>query len=509
MMRFVRTVLPVHPRTLVVSLVALAVLVALFPGAPPLARADASPKPPTAPPGAAPARHPLPLSSLPNHGYPAGQRPPVVPPGTPAANTMQRLPASRWSAVPKPGTRGPDGGPPPPSGGARNVLARPGFALDDTSLVVYFDAADPGVSDWTSWIVTVYDPDTQAAQDSVPQSPDKAEPCQVPRQFCGTFGAAQGWSLTDGHAYFVTVTVTLKDGSRVVSEPSATAAARATASPPPLSPAQSAGCACGDILAPTTVAQAVRGSGVQTGTGGFTTVAHDLQMAGFGVPFEAVRRYSSTNTSAGSLGLGWSWTYDVRVIPPATETGAITVRAEDGAQAVYSRAADGSYVRPPGVRSNVRATATGWRLTTPDQISYDFDRAGRLTSIRDPRGLGTTVAYAPTKWTITDAAGRLVTIDLRADGLVTAVTLPDKRMVRFSYSGGQLSAATDVSGATWRYGYTAGLLTTLTDPHKRVQVTNVYVGDRVAQQTDAQPPSRRRGERTVRRWGTRSTRRTG
>jgi RHS repeat-associated protein len=478
----------VRARTrLLVSLlaVALAVLALWIPR---LARAGDTPKPPVAPPGPGPVARALPASALPNHGYPAGQRPPVVPPETKAGNAMRRLSAGQWAAVRKPGTtRRPQDGPPPSVGGAQNVLARPGFALDDTSLVVYFDIADPGLSNWSSWLVTVYDPDTQAAQDSKPLSPDDATGarCAAPRTYCRSFGTLDGWSLVDGHGYFVTVTATLRDGTQVVSDPSAVAKARTVASPPALPAEQAAGCTCPDILAPTAASQAVRGSGVQTGTGGFTTTVPDLKMAGFGVTFEAVRRYSSTNTTAGTLGLGWSWTYDVRVIPPAAGQGAVTVRAEDGAQAVYQRAADGSYTRPPGVRSTLSATATGWRLTTPDQISYDFDATGRLTSIHNARGLGTSVVYTATKWTITDAAGHKVTIDLGSDGLVKAITLPDGRAVKYQYHNGQLSAATDATGATWSYGYTGGLLTTVTDPEKRAQVTNTYTGGRVSGQVDA------------------------
>lgn len=437
------------------------------------AAAQAKPHTPAAPPGPGPVHHPLPASALRNHGYPPGQRPPVVPPETAAAGKARKLAPAQWSAIRKLAAD---------PAGATDVLARPGFALDDTSLVVYFDG-DP--DDWASWLVTVYDPATQAAQESKPLAPADAVTCQVPRTYCRTFGTQDGWTLADGHDYFVTVTATLADGSQVVSAPSGTAKARTTAAPPPIPAGQAAGCTCPDLLAPSAVAQAVRGSGVQTGTGGFTTSTVDLRMAGFGVPFRAARQYSSANTTAGTLGLGWSWTYDARVIPPAAGQTAVTVRAEDGAQAVYQRAGDGSYQRPPGVRSSLAATDSGWKLTTPSQVTYAFDATGRLVSIKDTRGFGTTVAYTATKWTITDAAGRKVTVALGGDGLVSAITLPDGRTVRYQYRGGQLATAADATGATWSYGYTGGLLTTLTDPQKRVQISNTYAGGRVTEQVDA------------------------
>ena len=101
------------------------------------------------------------------------------------------------------------------------MLLRSGYELDDTSLVVYFDAADPGVSGWASWIATVYDPDTGTAQESRSLSPADAVTCEVPRRYCRSFGTKDGWALTAGHGYFVTITTTLKDGTQAVSGPSA------------------------------------------------------------------------------------------------------------------------------------------------------------------------------------------------------------------------------------------------------------------------------------------------
>jgi hypothetical protein len=116
----------------------------------PNALAEDRAKTPVAPPGAGPVSRALPVSAAePNHGYPAGQRPPVVPLETPAAGPPRRLSTQQWAAVPKPGTRRPADAPPPSPGGAQNLLLRPGFTLDDTSLVVYFDTIDPGISAYT------------------------------------------------------------------------------------------------------------------------------------------------------------------------------------------------------------------------------------------------------------------------------------------------------------------------------------------------------------------------
>jgi RHS repeat-associated protein len=446
-----------------------------------------------APPGPGPVNRPLPAGTNANHGYANGKRPPVIPPGLKPAAAPRHLTAQEWAAVPKPagmvtaaGTKGNAKALDPPSTsntGAVNLILRSGFDFNDTSLVLYFDAADPGISGWQSWIATVFDPDTGAAQDSRPMQPSDAAVCQVPAQFCHSFGAADGWSLVGGHEYFATITVTFKDSTEAMSPASALAAARTTSDPPAL-PNQQVGCACTDALFPTTGGQVVRGSGVNTGTGSFTMAWNDLQLPGFGVTFDVTRRYSSGNTTAGSMGVGWSWTYDIKVIPPAAGQTSVTVRAEDGAAAVFTAGDNGAYNRPPGVRSNLFATATGWRLVAPVQTVYTFDSAGRLTSVLDPRGHGITLSYSATAITMTDASGRTITGTL-TNGLLTKIALPDARSVAYAYTNGLLTAATDASGAKWTFGYTNQQLTTVVDPQQRTQLTNTYAGSRITKQVDA------------------------
>lgn len=444
---------------------------------------------PKAPPGPGPVVRDLPASAETNHGLPKGERPPVVPPATRAEGRAQKLSRTEWSKVRKPKPVAPlitEKRAAAAAAGAQSLVLRPGFTIGDTSLVLYFDAASPGVSDWASWHATVYDPETGTAQESAPQAGTDPPVCGAPRTYCRSFGAAEGWSLTDGHDYFVTLTVTLDDGTQVTSDPSARAKARATADPPALPADQTVGCSCGNALTPTTFGQALRGHNVNTGTGAFVLSSTDLRMPGFGVPFQDVRRYSSASATAGSLGVGWSWTYDVRVLPPAGDETAVTVRAEDGARVTYRRAADGSYDRPPAVRSDLSAVeGGGWKLVTPNRITYRFDATGRLTSVKSSRDLGVTLAYGASSWTITDAAGRVVTVRLQSDGLVKSVALPDGRTVGYAYAGGRLGSVTDATGAVWRYTYDAdGLLAKVYDPKGRVQLTNAYGGGRVVRQTD-------------------------
>lgn len=446
---------------------------------------------PAAPAGPGPVSPALPASAVAHHGYPAGTRPPVVPPGIKPAGKQRKLSPQEWARVPRPATAAnvatvsaiPVAS---VTAGATNLILRSGFDFNDTSLVLYFDAAPPGISGWQSWKATVFDPSTGAAQDSEQLAPSDAAQCQVPAQYCRSFGSADGWALTGGHQYFVTITVTFTDGTTATSAASAQAAARTTTDPPPLPSAQVAGCSCNNVLWPSGGGQMVRGSGVNTGTGAFAMAADDLRLAGFGVTFDSSRTYASDNTTTGVFGVGWSWAYDIKVIPPAPGQTSVTVRAEDGAEAVYTAGSNGAYARPPGVRSNLSAASGGgWTLTTPAQDTYNFDATGRLVSELDPNGNGVRLSYTSSAITITDAAGRVVAGSLNSAGLLTKVTLPDKRSVSYAYTNGQLTAATDAAGDTWHFGYTNQLLTTVVDPTGVTQITNTYTGNRVTRQVDA------------------------
>jgi RHS repeat-associated protein len=431
---------------------------------------------PPAPAGPGPKQRPLPAAAQPNHGLPKGERPPVVPPGI---GTNQ--PARRVTALPK----APAAAPADDQPAARDLVLRSGFVLGDTSLVLYFDIGGNGAADWASWHATVFDPENNTEQRSVTRSPSDLKACGFPRKYCHSFGSDDGWTLVPGHKYFVTVTGTLTAGNDLDSPPSGQAAARRTVIPPAVQTPQAAGCGCPTALAFSAPLQALRGTGVSTGTGAFHWSALDLSMSSFAVPFIATRYYSSANPTSGLLGRGWSWAYEVRVLPAENGGTDALVRAEDGAQVAFTRNSDGSYASPPGVRSKLALTPDGWRLTTPAQIQYAFDNGGRLLSIKNKRGFGVTIDYGGVGWRITDAAGRHAIVLLDGAGRLSSVTIADGRTVRYGYTDGQLTSVVDAAGNRWTYAYTDGLLTKVIDPRGIAQSTNEYAGSRVVAQRDA------------------------
>jgi RHS repeat-associated protein len=448
--------------------------------------AQAAPDVPQAAAGQGPTDRPMPEGVRRSTALPEDERPPVVPEAVPSGGEPAAVSAGEWRTLTAP-ARQLDA-----AAGFSGLDLRPGFLLGDTSVVLYFDDDDVD-PDWTHAVVRLYEGGDQTEQESVRLT--RAE-LEGPRfcgdaEFCRSFGAEDGWELDEDENYFVTVAAVLPGGDEVVSEPSGEARPRATILPPSIPDDQAAGCGCENALAPTAVGQAQRGVGVNTGTGAFVRVERDLQMASFGIPFASARTYSSANSRQGPFGVGWAWSYDMRVTE--TDDGVI-VRAEDGAEALYSPDGDG-YTRPPGVRSDLRRAGDGWELVTPQQVTYKFGAGGRLTAVLSPRDVGVRLAYVEVddrgrdedrdEITITDASGRTAVAHL-VDGLIEKLTLPDRRKVRFEYTDGLLTEVEDARGNEWRYRYDAeGRLAEVVDPHEVVAVSNDYgTGGRVVAQRD-------------------------
>ncbi|NMO57749.1 hypothetical protein HH310_42125 [Actinoplanes sp. TBRC 11911] len=413
---------------------------------------------PTVTAGQAPQQRGLPAGAARNAGVPDNQRPPVVPPLVEAGGKAEKVGKSEVSRAAAA----------PPGEAFTDVVLRPGFVVGDTSLVAYFNLKDQAFDEWR---VDLYDTDSQTRQESVVLGRDRLgnDGCGELRTFCKSLGATEGWQLDATKRYFVTITALYPDGE-VPSANSEDAQPRTTVDPPAIPDRQAAGCGCSVALGMTDASQAVRATGVNTGTGAFTLSTSDLAMNSFGIPFSSGRAYSSLNTGASAFGPGWAWAYDLKVT--VTDDGAL-VRAEDGSDTLFKANGDG-YVRPPGVRSTLRKNSDGWELVTRDNIVFTFDAQGRLTSILNARRQGLRFAHTDTSVTVTDASGHQAVVKL-AGGLIESIWLPDGRKSEFSYTGGLLTKVRDAAGGYWQYKYSAArLLTQVIDPRRVVTLTNEY-----------------------------------
>ena len=242
-------------RSFTAYLLAPAVLVTGVVLAPPLAAAAPAPPAPVAEDGAAPVERPLPRNAV-RQGDPADV--PVEPPPVPVADEPP-VSAPLLPGVARPSVSRFSGQAPTfaatavqvaADGGARDLVVRPGYLLGDTSLVVYFDAdvADGDPTSWALWRATVTDVEAGTQQVSSDLGREDLSRCGAPREFCRSFGAADGWTLDPARQYTVVISLVADDGTTLDSPPSEPAHPRTTATPPELPAAQAAGCACANVL---------------------------------------------------------------------------------------------------------------------------------------------------------------------------------------------------------------------------------------------------------------------
>ena len=227
---------------------------------------------------------------------------------------------------------------------------------------------------------------------------------------------------------------------------------------------------------------------VNTLTGAFTHAETDLSVPSTGVPFELTRTYSSAETASGRLGLGWTDTYQASLA--VQPNGDVVAKGDEGQRLAFVSLGGGVFEGAPGARATLTTIAGGYRLTTADQVVYEFDAAGKLVSKKDRNGQGVTLAYdgSGRLVTVTDSASNVATFSYTAANLVSGVVLSDGRSVGYGYTAGLLTSFTDVRGKSWTYTYDgAGRLATIVDPLSHTQVSNVYDGTsgRVTSQTDA------------------------
>ncbi|MGH2746785.1 MAG: DUF6531 domain-containing protein, partial [Actinomycetota bacterium] len=230
-----------------------------------------------------------------------------------------------------------------------------------------------------------------------------------------------------------------------------------------------------------------QGDPVNSATGAYFTSATDLALPGIDVPFVFKRSYNSLTERGGVLGAGWRHSLEASL--KLWPHGDIDLHAEDGQILRFEKQSDGSFEGGPGVRSKLVAVTGGYKVTRRDQVVYAFDSNGKLKSIKGRNGTGLTLAHGTDGniSTVTDSAGRVIDFSHNANGRLTQVALPDGRSVSYGYTNGLLTSVTDVRGNTTSYTYDSKQrLKTVVDQNNHMVVDNTYGADgRVSQQTDA------------------------
>src|ERR671924_554787 len=225
---------------------------------------------------------------------------------------------------------------------------------------------------------------------------------------------------------------------------------------------------------------------VNTLTGAFENQATDAALPGTGVPFDFTRSYTSSDTTVGRLGQGWTDSLSASLA--IQQNGDAIVHSEDGQQVYYTKQPDGSFVGAAGALATLSLVGSNYQLVRNDQVTYTFDGQGRLTALKDRNNQGLTLTYNGSNQltTVTDAAGRQVTFTYTGS-VLTQLALPGGRTVSYGYTGNLLTSVTDLNGKVTTYTYDPGnRLTKITDPLGHPLVQNTYGSDgRVTVQKDA------------------------
>jgi len=184
----------------------------------------------------------------------------------------------------------------------------------------------------------------------------------------------------------------------------------------------------------------------------------------FGLSFEAY--YNSRSTVVGSLGHGWSHTYEVTLTPsvPMGYVSLLKIVDATGRASYLEKRAEDSYEGAFGELTTVKAEGGGYVWYRLDGARYGFSSAGRLEWIDDEKGNRLSLSYngQGRLETVTDtASGRVLTFNYLANGLLENIHGPvipdmvsDGIWVSYGYDINQnLTSVTYADASGYNYLY--------------------------------------------------------
>ncbi|MCB1775730.1 MAG: hypothetical protein KDI88_19110, partial [Gammaproteobacteria bacterium] len=216
------------------------------------------------------------------------------------------------------------------------------------------------------------------------------------------------------------------------------------------------------------------GSPFEVAGGNLVHAHNDLFIPSLGAALEINRVYNSQDRRSGPFGVGWSTTYDQRLVETTNGDALFAIcREGSGKRERFVRNPDGSFTSPPALQATLVKLPDGtYTLTGTDGTRRRFDTAGMLTAVADNNGNALTVSYDDTGFitALTDASGRQLLLTKGADGRVASVTDPAGRVVQYGYDAlGNLTSVVDPLGNTTVYAYDdAHNLTRVTDARGNV-----------------------------------------
>jgi RHS repeat-associated protein len=247
----------------------------------------------------------------------------------------------------------------------------------------------------------------------------------------------------------------------------------------------------GGSLATPNLVKLYCGDPVNCLTGNFSETYTDLRVPGLNDGLTFTRSYNSqaaANGTHGTFGYGWSFEFgETLSLDPSGQSA--TVTNADGSTVTFTNL-EGAWRAPAWVQATLVHNEDGtYTYTLPDQRAFTFSSAGVLQKITDRNGNATTLTYGSGRLeTITDPAGRKLTLAYNAEGLVESVKDPMGHTVKYAYEGGNLKSVTEPGEASprWQFKYDSSREITEVIDGRGGIVLNKYDGShRVTEQKDA------------------------
>jgi RHS repeat-associated protein len=232
------------------------------------------------------------------------------------------------------------------------------------------------------------------------------------------------------------------------------------------------------------------GDPVNCVTGNFYETYTDLHVPGLNGGLTFMRSYNSqvaANGTHGPFGYGWSFEFGESLsLDPSGQSA--TVTNADGSTVTFTKL-EGVWTVPAWVQATLVQNGEGvFTYTLPDQRAFTFSSSGVLQKITDRNGNATTLTYVSGRLeTVTDPAGRKLTLAYNAEGLVESVKDPMGHTVKYAYEGGNLKSVTEPgeASARWQFKYDSSREITEVIDGRGGTVVNKYDGShRVTEQKD-------------------------
>jgi RHS repeat-associated protein len=196
---------------------------------------------------------------------------------------------------------------------------------------------------------------------------------------------------------------------------------------------------------------------VDPASGSLHLTYQDLSIPARGHALELQRTFAPQRQVNTAMGAGWAFSYGIHLTYDPTGQPAI----QEGSGALtHFEAWDvpGTYLAiDVPVREVLALHGDGSATRTlVDGSSEQFDKQGRLASLRERDGYGLTLTYAGVNLVrVADAAGRTLRFAYDRAGLIRSVTDPTGAVLRYTHdNAGNLTSAANAEGRITRFAYT-------------------------------------------------------